>query len=421
MRFSVSIPFLAVLACGGSSPHVPAPDAARDAPPDTPTPTTTVTIDTLGEPDLIAFRDGDGPWQALPISGGIYTIEVRNPYVVAVVCDDGAGFVELFQMARSPDDFPRLQTSCVEAARGPSPVATVTGTMAQAGNVALGFAFAESTTPDWSFELTIGSGLLDLVADDGERAVFRRGLELSGETTVPRIDLAQEGFALVDTDAAITNPLPNETLSGQVTVFTQNFTFARFKSMPIEDVKLIPDGTLVGQERQRLELRARNGKFQRSAFVFRVEEASNTSFAVPDPLTGVTYTTAPERLDTAWSSLPAGTEAVTLLAQAFDQTTTWLHLFDVSAAYIADTNITSFAIDTAIPGFEARWRFDFDGTYFLLFGAHQFVAPSTTLSSEHDDAVNLAAPEQLRKRDELLARRYSSLRFASRNLSISAK
>src|SRR6266704_3586447 len=88
MRRSLAV-VIALAACGNSnskSPDAAAPDAPDAAPPTTFTLTTTVnTIPT--NIALVAGRDGDGPWQALTGSSGVYTLEVASgSYGIAWVC-----------------------------------------------------------------------------------------------------------------------------------------------------------------------------------------------------------------------------------------------------------------------------------------------------------------------------------------------
>jgi hypothetical protein len=111
--------------------------------------------------------------------------------------------------------------------------------------------------------------------------------------------------------------------------------------------------------------------------------------------------------------------------QAFDDTTFKFHDLDVSAAYLAATGMTSMRLDVDIPGFDPAWRIDFALEHFRQFAAVKF-AVNATLTSEIFDVAGL--PPRAAKRRPLskrevseLRRSHSSLKLASRNLSISAK
>jgi hypothetical protein len=414
---SVLIPLLtaAVTACGDGSQNNPTPDAPPDSPPDAELPGEPISIDTFGEPDLIAVKDGARPWRVLPVAGNLYEVDVHGPYILAVVCDDGAGFIELYQLARTLADDREQFFFCFEATK--STFGSAVGTMVQAGSVTVGFSTDTSPTENWGFDIFAEEGVHELFAQTPDRVAIRRDVTITGETAIPPLDLAQEGIALVPANASATNATAGEQVSAQVSLVTPNFTFARLPRGPIASAKLVPDAALVVQDNQRLSVSAFSaGGGSRNVFRFDVREGSTDE---------ITFTVAQDQVAVNWGTLPAHDLLdANLQANSEDFATFWFHDLDISPAFVAETNATSATIDTDIPGFRDEWKIDLDKEYFRSLSAIAFRADENATSSfsQVQNQGSTAAPRQpLTKREVRELRRHSSLKFASRNLSISAK
>lgn len=407
----VSLLTVAVTACGnGSQPTTP-PDAAPDAPPDAPVPGEAISIDTSSEPDLIAFRDGAGPWQSLPINGNLYEIEVHGPYLIAVVCDDGQGFTELYQVARTPDDDREQLFFCFDPE--PFPTGSATGRMAQAGSVSLGFSTDRSTTPDWDFSLFADDDTYELAAIAGDRFAIRRGVTIAGRTAItPPINLAQEGVTLLPGNVSATNATAGENVTAQVSLITENFTFVRFPRGPAPAAKLVPDASLVPLDNQRISVNANEGERSRSVFRFDVREASDNAVVLPEALGDVSLAESAGKITATWDTLPTN-DLVDMNVQASseDFTQFWFHDLDISPAYLAATGATSMTIDVEIPSFDPAWRIDFSKEYFRGLSAFQFLADATT-SSTVSQAIN--APPAVAPRRPLTRPEVRELRRFSR-------
>ena len=418
----VSLLTAAVTACGGGSQNNPTPDAPPDSPPDAELPGEPISIDTFVEPDLIAVKDGARPWRALPVAGNLYEVEVHGPYILAVVCDDGTGLIEHYQLARTLADDREQFVFCFEPTKFVP--GNAVGRMVQAGSVSVGFASDTSQTPDWDFDVFAGEGVHELVAQTPDRVAIRRDVAITATTTVPQLDLAQEGVALVSANVSTTNATAAETVSAQVSLITTNFTFARFPRGPAASAKLVPDAALVVQDNQRLSVSAFGAGSSRNVFRFDVREGSTNEITFPAPLEGVSFTVAEDKVTASWGTLPAHDLLDTnLQANSEDFATFWFHDLDISPAFVAETGATSATIDTDIPGFRAEWKIDLDKEYFRSLSAIAFRAEENATSSvsQLQNPGSNAAPRQPLTKQERELRRYSSERFASRNLSISAK
>src|SRR5262245_54304729 len=142
MRTPVLFSTLLIAACGGGNGGGGIP--------------TTITLDTSGPPDLVAFKLGAGDWQVLAPDRTVFEIEVDQPYVVAVACNDVAGLFDTYLVARTTDDDHELTAPCT--GDGPPLDGSVQGTFAQVGDVAIGFTSVTTATPNDAFDLEASAG-----------------------------------------------------------------------------------------------------------------------------------------------------------------------------------------------------------------------------------------------------------------------
>ena len=155
-------------------------------------PPTTVTV-TSNLPLLIAaFRDGPAAaWRdATMTSPTTYEITVHGPYVFGAVYDNGlpgiSPLYELDEHARTLDD--DLAFTVTE----PPPsgtLSTVSGTMMQAGTIAVDDDFRGSPTPNWSFDLSASPGRHDLFALTADHVLVQRGVDATHDVAVGSLDV----------------------------------------------------------------------------------------------------------------------------------------------------------------------------------------------------------------------------------------
>ncbi len=109
---------LSVLAaCGGPAPAAPdAPAGLPDATADAPEGTVAITVlRDLAFPDepfaaqVVAYQDGDGPWQLAQGSGGHYVAAITGPrYGVAVACEETSALLQYRFTTLAEDPAPRV-------------------------------------------------------------------------------------------------------------------------------------------------------------------------------------------------------------------------------------------------------------------------------------------------------------------------
>jgi hypothetical protein len=394
MRSSIHFVLLAAsvsTGCGDSSSS-PRPDAGTeiDAPPDTPQePGTAIVVETDVAPSLIAYRDGAGAWTTPKmIDVDTFELDVHGPYVVLVACDDGAGSIITWQLARTPDDERELYMTCYE----PLPdTVSVTGTMVQAGRVSAGFSSDSSQTASWSFDVGVDPGTRDVFAYDADRIVSRRNVNVAGATAIEPLDLTQ-GVALVTTPLVATNATTSETVSSSINVTSTNTSFFTLFRGAAAITKLTPAGFLIGNDRQSATVTARLGVSSRALRRSPFRVGDPTDFVLPAALGSVSYEQAGTSVKATWTTLPAHDFVeITLDAFSEDFTTYFFHDVEISPAYIAATGATSMTIDTDIPGYKPAWRIDYTKEYFRALLAVDFRSGeiATSTRSETVNAPSL--------------------------------
>ena len=186
-----------------------------DSPPSPPGPLEIVADSELA---LVAFREGQGPWQAAArIAADHYEATPQKPYTLLMVCLPPAGGSITKLLSDLPA--PSRRTISLECGGPPGPI-LVRGIMAQPGEVHLGQASASSALPGWSFELPSFAGLQDLIAIGGDRVHVQRRLTISQDVTLPPIDLVQQGAALVELPVEVRAPPSGGTLSAATYLFS---------------------------------------------------------------------------------------------------------------------------------------------------------------------------------------------------------
>ncbi|HEU0031793.1 MAG TPA: hypothetical protein VFQ53_14245 [Kofleriaceae bacterium] len=374
-----------IIACGDDAPTQPdGPKPEIDAAPDAPQPPgTAITVETdTVAPSLIAYRDGNGPWQsAKMIDVDTFELDVHGPYIVTVVCDDTVGDITTWQVARTPDDDAELFLPCSGLLSETHPV---TGQMVQAGTVTLGFFTDRSQTTNWSFSIDAENGTKDLFAFNASRIAARRDLIVSGDTAVtPAVDLRQ-GVALVAAPLVAPNATADETVVSAINIFSGNQSFVRLFRGAASDTKVAPGSFLLVTDRQSAAVTARgvNGN-SRTLRRGRFAAGDPAEFTLPEPFGGVAYvTSATNQLEAHWNTLPEH-DIVDVSLDAFteDFSTFFFHDLEISAAYIAATGVTSMKLDTEIPDYRPEWRIDYTKEYNRTISALDFRATESATST----------------------------------------
>ena len=393
MHTSIRFALLSIVAaCGDSSSSKPDAGPDIDAPPDTPLPGTAIVVETDVAPSLIAYRDGASAWKVPKmIDVDTYELDVHGPYIVTVACDDGEGSITTYQAARTLADEPELYLYCYEPLGA---LHAVTGTMVQPGTVNASFYTDRSTTANWTFDLSLTAGTIDVLGFDANQIVARRGVTVSGPTQItPAIDVTQ-GAMLVPTPLTATNAAAGETISSTINLTTSNGTLARVSRGNAAATKVVPTSFLQTGDRQSATVTANSAASGSRALrrsTFRVGDP--TDFTLPAALGAVTYAPDGADLQLTWSTLPAHDYVdVTLDSFTEDFTTFFFHVAEISAAYITETGATSMTLHTDIPGYKPAWRIDYTKEYFRSVAAIKYFTGGSATATR-SEVVN--APEAL--------------------------
>lgn len=354
----------------------------------------TVQLDTIGPPELVAFREqGAADWQTLPVAGNLYEIDVAGPYFVAVVCNDVEGLFDSYQFARTPDDDPAITAPCT--GQGPDPSSSATGTMVQPGDVSLRFSSQQTADPDATFDLPTFDGTHDLVAFDDTRIVIRRGLQVAGTTAItPAIDLATEGAIRTSAGFTIANASTDESLFGVNQVFTENETFVFLGFGGPEELLLAPDSALGADDRQSVSVSASLADTSRQVSFGNVRQASSRTVTFPEALTGATLEEIDGQIGAEWGALPDHDTLALSIDQTRDDNVFLFHDLTISKTF-ADQIGTSVVLDLDIPGFDPEGLVDVTTEYSRSFSAVRQRTEDERASSRLQETVN--APSNKRR------------------------
>jgi len=307
----------------------------------------------------LAVRDGNGPWTKLDPTAT--SIEVHDDYQLIAACGDATNGFETIIQGATVADGNSVELPCFAFA--PTPTVTASGTMVQAGTVAIGLS-QSSTTPNWPFSFDVSTGAHSLLAIGGGKAIVQRGLDFEANTTLPDVD-ASSGTTLGSTTFTLDHAAPGATTRARLTAFIQpDFMF--MPSAPGTTIQPLPASLLQAGDTQTLGLTAQTPTTAQFASVDPAKTSTTTLELLP-ALTDVTFTNG----KAAWSSaIPAGN--VELDAFVIDTIATFTHI-QGTASWIGSK--TSLAIDTTdIPGFMSEWLAD-------TSAANLSFSVSTTVSS----------------------------------------
>ena len=346
---------LALLAACGHHDNPAKPDASKtpDASIDTPAVgPNEVTVDLMGvTPDLIAYRDGDGPWVVPTASGaGTYPIHVTDKFLVLAVCVDPnfGPDVELLGQTFSGDGASATVFCGYGMPMTPPTNEAVTGQMTQAGSVVLGD-FAMSATPNWTFNLQVPMGMHDLIAvSTANKIDVQHGLNITGPMTI-NVNLANAA-ALTSAAYTVNGAGSGDVVKTRTTLFTANEA-ATITSATGTTAMYAPASVLVGSDSQSVRF-----------YTLTPTALRRVSFAPPGPstvtlppaLTGTTFGSAAGDLEITLGTLPPAYDYA--FASTSPNTGATFEFFTLSPSYLAAS--TKLTFDTSAPGFKPEWRTD---------------------------------------------------------------
>jgi len=365
---------LVLAACSNDSHHmttvgIDAPgmgsgSAHIDAPPQQGGPNV-VNLQLFGDPDLIEYRDGTGPWIVPSLVGQNYELHVTDDYQVVVACSSTglASNEDSEQLNATVGDGPSQFMFCQSGSSGTAPTTfAVTGQMQQAGTVIVGGVTKNSNTAAWSFSLDVPMGTHDLVAFDAAHMQITRDIAVNAAVAVPTIDLAANGTPATRATLMFTGLGTGDTVQTQSVLYTQN-DYVLLSQTTNSTAELAPDGLLQQTDFTELDANVTN----MTAGTYRsVRSYTNatTSFTLPPVLTGVTFgTTTP--VTAQWGTLPT---ASTVLLQAYAATTTNFTIQSVTAtqAWLTKAGATSLAFASDAANYNPAWNVDPAGAYLAL-------------------------------------------------------
>jgi hypothetical protein len=357
----------AVAGCGDNSENVARVDLA------------------LGQATFIRYREGDGPWRHPDLlTDGSYL--VRGGYEFELVAVKVVPGVEIFaeQLAATyaeadhwVDVGPFIpvvgdQLSPAASFDDPcfsfhvGPTVTVTGQMAQAGDVDMDRSCASRATAPWSFALQVSPGTHDLIAAGGGAMAIRRELQIDAATTLPDLDLdlAAEGAALVSHPILITNPDPSGYVYGEVDLYTQHDGLAVSSAEGTVapgrtiDALAVPPSLLVPSDVQTVEVYSPGGdapmqRAARAAFTDRLPELDLLAppSAQIDVVSDVDVISWQGPLAPRWTYLDFEVDSgsfPTSFTQRITATRKWLEAHDA----------TSLQFDVDVPEYDRSWSVD---------------------------------------------------------------
>ncbi len=329
-------------------------DAAPDARPDAPPFLTQVVVRvfTAGDVPLIAFRDGSGPWQALPSDGSEqYAIDVSGPYTFVIVCKHDTTTRTAILMAAPQDVEP--YAFCFAGSEVDLPTVQVTGRMMQPGNLSLYDDDASDTAP-WNFALEVPLGKHDLFAWDADRMLLQRDLVIMAAGPLPDVTLAgADPFTLVP--VILANVAADETVGSSASLYTESGGFYATFGGPAR-LHRVPASVLAIGDYEYQSIYASSPSSSRG---IDYEDADIPS----DP---VTVSLMP-RIDTlvtwdpegpSWTSLPEFS-TMQYSRSAFGATRKSVEV-TASKNYIGSAR--ELEIDLAIPGYDDAWKLPPSGT-----------------------------------------------------------
>lgn len=389
---------LLVAACGDDGAVTP---DAETGPPDAEVPGANEVTVLAFDIEHIWYRNGRGAWQVPEQDAfGDYVLRVSDDYQIVAACDDETGFAVSQTSGRFLDGSFAF-VACFLLGPPPPPGSQISGHMVQAGDVFMD-GRASSTTAEWDFVLDVEPGTHDLIAIDGTSALIRRGLSITGDTTLPTIDVEVEGDGLVGVPYLLDGVEPGDTVTPQVTWFTDN-GYAWIEGTPFELVA--PPPSLVdANDGLDVDISAETATTLRSVGTAFEPGQSSYQLELLPVITRLSWALDGDVLEASWSTLPDYLDMnVMLIAGSSVQ-----HV-SASRSWIELHGATSLGFDAMPPDYDPGWRVDLDAPHVRSFGVFAYDYPVSRSSWVSED---VGAALRAEARAEVVAENLVVLRRA---------
>jgi len=294
-------------------------------------------------PIFFRYRTGGGRWQAPEVTSGHFVFRVYDEYEIVAVCGNSTVGYDVGYDAGTFRERLWLMPCRTPTVR--SPRVSVTGTMIQAGRVAM-IDFATSTTGNWDFELQVPVGTHDLMASGNGRAMIRRGVEISAATDIADIDVDADGSALVDIPLVVNGTLEDDVLSTRSYWGTMTLKgVQKLVEEPGTTAHMAPDALLAPSDSRYFAVDAISPPRFRSAVVHYLPPTSSNRINLLPRLDDVQFGDN----SVTWDSLPRAHQGALDLVSGMNS-------MSFRATYGWLRTRKSLAIDTDIPGFRPEWK-----------------------------------------------------------------
>ena len=339
------------------------------------------------EPFYMRYRDGEGPWTAPRRSQpNTYELHVTDAYDVVALCGGLRDF-DSEMLKRTFADGANAFMFCYASPSFPDPppgnVWEVTGTMMQAGEVSFG-SWDFSPFGPWSFSFDVREGTHDLIAISDTHMLIRRGVAITADTTLPRIDTELDGEPLG------TFPFVTNAEAGVDTVrsWIELETAAAFATITgsATALRTPPGAILAPGDRVDVEISAStSGTYRGLRMPFTGAESN---FILPAKIgsANVEYTYPYRQLWATWQNLPRFTE---LALTVYSLTAPTRQRVSVSERYLKATRTSYLSFYPMPYDYDQRFTVDVVGPYLRAFTAYDLSQPDSFRFTSADEAVNL--------------------------------
>ncbi|MEO8698737.1 MAG: hypothetical protein ABI867_01805 [Kofleriaceae bacterium] len=317
---------------------------------------------------LLAYRNGDDPWQQLPLSDdGDYELRVEDDFVVSAVClnQQNDGFV-IVQYALTTEDTEQIHLgNCGFAEQVEREGLLVSGSMRQAGAVFIGAEEAFSEVGPWDYALLVAPGTRTLVATDDTRVRIERGIDVTGDRRLPDIDLTD---APLKKSVALRIPgiSDEEEVYNETFLFTnQDDDYAFIAHGELASAQIVPEDLVIAPEYQTVLVSAetRRGNVRRSRGLQQNFREGGLLELMPLlPEDGVVADVGAAGTGVHWQQLPTADYTHVYVDLNFRFSTfigraskRWLELHGASAIHL----------DATVPGFDPSWTINRVGNLYF--------------------------------------------------------
>ena len=357
----IALGVLLVAACGDDSGVVP---DAEIAPPDAEVPGPNLVTLSASGAQYVRYRNGTGAWQTPEQDpAGDYLLYVHDDYQVVVACADSLG-ADSTLIASTFADSDSQSAFCFRGSSAAGGVVQVSGQMTQPGEIYMDD-FASSATGPWDFVLDVSTGPNDLIAVGETQIAIRRGLSFTVDTTIPTVDVAQEGASLAGIPFILGGLDTSEVVSSRLTWFTEDGL--AFVNGTATELLTPPASMLEAGDFRILDIDASTATTERSVFNLFSGNPTSFSFTLMPLLSGITFSDGGDVLRASWETLPSYryVELWMVSSSSFQRVeATW--------GWIAANGATSLAFDPLPPDYDPDWGVDLAAPYSRRFEVETF-------------------------------------------------